>query len=65
MAIICSFSCRFQIYRHFFFLFNNLGDNCGIYIMGYLDILTLQFCAKGQGHLQYLTSDISAITRNF
>ena len=37
MAIICSFSCRFQIYRWFFFLFNNLGDNCGIYIMGYLD----------------------------
>ena len=45
MTIICSFSCRFQIYRHFSFIFSSLGDNYRLFIMGYLDILNFVILA--------------------
>ena len=35
MAIICNFSCRFQIYKCFFSIISSLGDNYGIF--GYFE----------------------------
>ena len=67
MTIICSFSCRFQICRHFSFIISSLGNNYvynyGIAVLGYFELHN--FGAKGQGHIQSLTSDISAMTGNF
>ena len=66
MTILCSFSCRFQIYRRFFFIFSSLGDNSVQKYYGIFEYFELRgIGAKGQGRLQSLTSDISAITRNF
>ena len=59
--MICNFSCRFQIYKCFFSIISSLGDNYGIF--GYLNFVVL--VPKGQGHLQFLTSDISTITGKF
>ena len=39
MTIICSFSCRFQIYRCFFSIISSLGDYYGIF--GYFDFAVL------------------------
>ena len=61
MTIVCSFSCRFQIYRHFFFIFSSLGDNYGIF--RYFELHGIG--TKGQGCIQSLTPDISAITGNY
>ena len=55
------FYVDFKYIDGFSFIFSSLGDNYGIY--GYFELCS--FGTKGQGCIQYLTSDISAIYWEF